>query len=53
MLAPYDAENMEAYPVDRSISRLGFNTSYPDVLNKKEYKDLPSLINNSQYHFPL
>lgn len=44
MLEPYDAEKMEAYPVDKSIIRLGFNTSYPDILNIKEYKDLPPLI---------
>jgi putative SOS response-associated peptidase YedK len=44
MLKPYGAENLVAYPVERSIIRLGFNTSYPDVLNKKEYKELPHLI---------
>jgi hypothetical protein len=42
-LKPYNDGEMEAYPVDRSISRLGFNTSDPSVLNKQEYKDLPSL----------
>ena len=40
LLKPYNEEEMEAYPVDRSISRLGFNTSEPSVLNTKEYKDL-------------
>ena len=44
MLRPYDANEMEAYTVDSSLSKLGFNTSYPAVLNKKEYKDLPPLI---------
>jgi putative SOS response-associated peptidase YedK len=43
MLKPYDATRMEAYPVDNAVSRLGFNTMYPDVLTKKEYKDLPSI----------
>ena len=44
MLKPYNANEMEAYPVDRGISRLGMNTSYPEVLNKKEYSDLPPII---------
>jgi putative SOS response-associated peptidase YedK len=44
MLKPYSAEEMEAYPVDMSISRLGFNTGYPNVLNKEEYTDLPDLM---------
>jgi putative SOS response-associated peptidase YedK len=42
-LKPYNEEKMEAYPVDRSISRLGFNISDPNVLNKQEYKELPPL----------
>jgi putative SOS response-associated peptidase YedK len=46
MLKPYDSSEMEAYPVDSSISRLGFNTSNPSVLNKKEYRDLPPLTLN-------
>jgi putative SOS response-associated peptidase YedK len=46
MLKPYDTSEMEAYPVDNSISRLGFNTNNPGILNKKEYRDLPSLIQN-------
>ena len=44
LLKPYNEEEMKAYPVDRSISRLGFNTSKPNVLNKKEYKELPPLV---------
>ena len=44
MLVPYDADKMEAYTIDRSISKLGFNTSYPEVLNEKEYKDLLPLV---------
>ena len=43
LLKPYSEVAMEAYPVDRSISKLGFNTSDPSVLNTKEYKDLPPL----------
>ena len=46
MFKPYDSSEMEAYPVDSSISRLGFNTNNPGTLNKKEYRDLPSLIQN-------
>jgi putative SOS response-associated peptidase YedK len=42
-LKPYNEDKMEAYPVDRSINRLAFNTSDPSVLNKQEYKELPSL----------
>jgi len=43
LLKPYNEEEMKAYPVDRSISGLGFNTSDPRVLNTQEYKDLPPL----------
>jgi putative SOS response-associated peptidase YedK len=43
MLQPYEGE-MEAYPVDRSISRLGLNTSNPSVLEKKQYPDLPPIV---------
>ena len=48
LLKPYNQEEMGAYPVDMSVCRLGFNTSDPNVLNRKEYKDLPPLtkINN-------
>jgi hypothetical protein len=38
---------MEACPVDRSISRVGFNTSDPSVLNTKGYKDLPPLTKSN------
>lgn len=44
LLKPYNEDDMEAYPVDMSISRLGFNTSDANTLNRKEYKDLPELI---------
>ncbi len=43
MLIPYDVGKMEAYPVDRSIIKLGFNTSTPNMLNNREYKELPPL----------
>ena len=43
MLRPHDASQMEAYPVDRSILKLGFNTTDPSVLNRKEYKGLSPL----------
>ena len=43
MLKPYDANKMEAYPVDRSIIKLGFNTTNPSAITKKEYEDLPPL----------
>jgi hypothetical protein len=46
MFKPYDSSEMEAYPVDSSISRLGFNTNNPGILNNKEYRDLPSLTQN-------
>ena len=42
MLRPYPGD-MESYPVDRSINKLGFNISYQGILNKKEYGDLPIL----------
>jgi putative SOS response-associated peptidase YedK len=47
LLKPYNEVEMEAYPVDRSISRLGFNISDPRVLNTKEYKDLPPLTKSN------
>ena len=47
LLKPYNEGEIEAYPVDRSISRLGFNTSDPKVLNTKEYKDLPPLTKSN------
>jgi putative SOS response-associated peptidase YedK len=46
-LKPYNEEKMEAYPVDRSISRLGFNTSDPRVLITKEYEDLSPLTKSN------
>jgi len=43
LLKPYNDVAMEACPVGRSISRLGFNTSDSNVLSKQEYKELPPL----------
>jgi putative SOS response-associated peptidase YedK len=43
ILKSFDANKMEAYPVDRSITKLGFNTANPSILNRKEYEDLPPL----------
>ncbi len=43
MLQPFDTDEMEAYTVDKAVSRLGFNTNHPEVLNKKEYLGLPPL----------
>lgn len=37
MLSRYDANMMEAYPIDGSITNLGFSTSNPPVQNEKEY----------------
>ena len=42
MLKPY-AGDMAAYPVDRSIQKLGLNISYSNVINEKHYDDLPLL----------
>ena len=44
MLIPYDAKEMVAYPVDRSIVKMGFNTNNSLILNKHEYKELPPLL---------
>jgi putative SOS response-associated peptidase YedK len=46
MLKPYEATDMEAYTVGRSITRLGFNTSNPTVLDRNEYIDLPPLVHS-------
>jgi len=44
MLKPYDASEMEAYPVDRSLVRLGLNTTNPAILSEARYDGLPPLI---------
>jgi putative SOS response-associated peptidase YedK len=43
LLAPYDSGKMEAFPVNKSVSKLGFNTSIPMVQDSKEYPELPDL----------
>jgi putative SOS response-associated peptidase YedK len=43
LLEPYDEKEMEAYPVSNMISKLGLNTTHPEVLDRKEYVDLPGL----------
>jgi putative SOS response-associated peptidase YedK len=44
LLKPYDPAQMEAYTVDKAVSRLGFNTDYPAVLNHKDYYGVPPLM---------
>ncbi|HXY74388.1 MAG TPA: SOS response-associated peptidase [Dehalococcoidales bacterium] len=44
MLKPYPADKMEAYTVDRSIARLGLNTTVSSILSEKKYPDLPTLV---------
>ncbi len=41
MLKPYDASEMEAYPVDRSVTKLGFNTNVSSILDRRDYEGLP------------
>jgi putative SOS response-associated peptidase YedK len=43
MLEPYNANEMEAYPVSRIVNKLGFNTANSVVLTKLQYPDLPDL----------
>jgi putative SOS response-associated peptidase YedK len=43
ILQPYDPEKMEAHPVSRIITNLGFNTTDPGVLKARDYAELPSL----------
>jgi len=42
-LTPYDQGEIEAYPIDRGVAKVGFNTNDPAILDKKEYPELPSL----------
>ena len=41
LLQPYNADEMEAYPVPRMVNKLGFNTENPEVIARQEYPDLP------------
>jgi putative SOS response-associated peptidase YedK len=43
LLRPYDAAEMEAYPVSRSINKLGYNTTNPEVLREQEYPGLAEI----------
>ncbi len=43
LLQPYNADEMEAYPVSRTGNKLGFNTTNSEVLESQEYPDLPGL----------
>ncbi len=43
LLKPYDAGDMEAYPVGKDIVKLGFNTTVESILNRVEYADLQPL----------
>jgi putative SOS response-associated peptidase YedK len=49
MLSPYSMEEMEAYTVPKQLSKLGFNTMNPEVLNAYDYKDLPNLGKSLYY----
>jgi putative SOS response-associated peptidase YedK len=44
ILKPYDPAEMYAYPVDRSIIKMGLNTTDPSILNETQYEDLPAII---------
>ncbi len=39
---------MEAYRVDRSVTKLGFNTIVLSILDRKDYEGLPPLGEESQ-----
>ncbi|HSW59081.1 MAG TPA: SOS response-associated peptidase [Dehalococcoidales bacterium] len=43
LLKPYAAGRLNAFTVDRAISRLGLNTEHPAVLIPKEYAGLPAV----------
>ncbi len=43
ILGPYDPAEMQAYPVERTLIKLGFNTIDPSILKETEYPDLPKL----------
>jgi len=43
LLKPYDPSEMEAYTVDKAIAKLGFNTTHQEILERKDYSELPSL----------
>ena len=43
LLLPYDASEMEAYPVSKMVNQIGSNTDRPEVTARQEYPDLPDL----------
>lgn len=43
MLVPCDFRNMLAHTVTSEVSRLGFNTLHPEILNEEVYSDCPAL----------
>jgi putative SOS response-associated peptidase YedK len=44
LLKPYEDQEMQAYPVERSVVKLGFNTRDQSVLAEKEYPGLMPLL---------
>jgi putative SOS response-associated peptidase YedK len=46
LMQPYEAEQMEGYPVARIVHDLGFNTTNPEVLERQEYPELINLTRN-------
>lgn len=43
MLRPYNANEMEANPVQRIVNKLGYNTADPQVLERFVYPELPEI----------
>jgi putative SOS response-associated peptidase YedK len=43
MLQPYNADEMEAYPVSKMVREVGLNTENPEAIARQEYEDLPAL----------
>ena len=44
MLQPYNADEMEAYPVSKKVREVGLSTENPEVIARQEYQDLPALL---------
>jgi len=40
LLRPYQAEEMEAYPVSRAVRQWGLNTTHPEILEEIQYAEL-------------
>ena len=43
IMIPYKPEDMKAYPVKNTTSRLGFNTNDQTIIEPFEYQNLPEL----------